>query len=127
MPNRTTTARNKKKKQPIARKSESRRSEKATTRALREAQQCPEPPVGTVRSEVIFIIKGLTVARPVNDTATLDALGLGQQRLTICLNTHFFPLPLEGIPDGTFDGNTRVSQVIGTVHHQLSAQGIDRD
>lgn len=70
---------------------------------------------------------GLTAARPITDTETLDEIALDQQRLTICLNTHFFPRPRLGIPDGTFDGGTRVSQVIGTVHHQLAAQGLDRE
>jgi hypothetical protein len=113
------------KKKPTAKKKTPSRAKKPT-RATTRGASCPQPPPGTVASEVIFIIEGLTVARPVRDTATLDDLGLSQQRLTICLNTHFFLRPKRGIPDGTFDGETRVSQVVGTVHRQLAAQGIDR-
>ena len=106
MPNQRTPA---KKPKPQAKK-----PQRATARA---AGSCPEPPPGTVRSKVIYIIEGLTAARPVRDTSTLDDLGLNQQRLTMCLNTRLSV----GIPDGTFDGETRVSQVIGTVQHQLGA------
>ena len=115
-----------KKKNSAEKKSGSNTRKRLTSRSRREHRLCPTPPEGTVRSEVIFIIEGLTAARPVTNTATLDALGLDQQRLTICLNTHFFPRPLDGIPDGTFGGGTRVSQVIGTVKQHLAAQGIRR-
>lgn len=110
----------------MTKKSTAKAKKKTKAIKARGAQRCPQPPAGSVRSEVIAIIEGLTAARPVRDTTTLDGLGLGQQRLTICLNTHFFPRPLQGIPDGTFDGGTRVSQVIGTVRHQLAEQGINR-
>lgn len=113
------------KKSPSKAKKPPSKAEKSTRAAVLEAAQCPQPPSGTVRSEVIFIIEGLTAARPVIVTAKLNALGLDQQPLTTCLNGHFF-VPPRGIPYGTFNGSTRVSQVIGTVHHELAAQGADR-
>ena len=124
MPIRATTPHRKKKKNPTARKSAFKKEKTIRTRARRGAQQCPQPPAGTVGSQVIFIIEGLTAARRIRDFDTLDDVGLGPQRLTMCLNDHFFKRPRRGIPNRTFNGDTRISQVIGTVYDHLAAQGL---